>query len=40
MGPFHLDLVWNSRKNLDIRAIAIDAATGEVLGDGAGCDEL
>jgi len=31
--PFQLDLVWTSGENLDIRAIAIDAATGEVLGD-------
>ena len=32
--------MWDNGKNLDIRAIAIDAATGEVLGDGAGGDEI
>jgi len=38
--PFQLDLVWTSGKNLDIRVIAIDAVTGDVLGDGAGGDEI
>jgi len=32
--PFQLDLVWTSGKNLDIHVKAIDAATGEVFGDG------
>merc|ERR1719318_1723747 len=32
--PFQLDLVWTSGENLDIRVIAIEAATGTVLGDG------
>jgi len=39
-GPFQLDLVWTTGKNLDIRVIAIDAATGDVLGDGAGRNEI
>ena len=38
--PFQLDLVWTSGKDLDIRVIAIDAATGDVLGDGAVGDEI
>ena len=39
-GPFQLDLVWTTGKHLDLRVIAINAATGEVLGDGAGGDEI